>query len=75
MHRRHLLAAASLGALALLSPLAQAATPLKIGFVYSGPVSDVGWTHQHDLGRKLIEKEYGARIQTVFVENRPTPYA
>jgi basic membrane protein A len=74
MHRRHLLAV-SLSALALTlslhSPLAHAAAPLKIGFIYPGPVADMGWTFQHDLGRKLIEKEYGTRIQTVFVENVP----
>ena len=76
MKRRQWLQAASLGAVAPLSVLpsfsARAAnTPLKIGFVYSGPVSNVGWTYQHDLGRKLIEKEFGPRIQTVFVENVP----
>ena len=76
MKRRQWLQAASLGAIApasLFTPLlARAATtPLKIGFVYPGPVSNVGWTYQHDLGRKLIEKEFGARIQTVFVENVP----
>lgn len=70
MHRRHLLAW-GLSALLLLSPAAHAAPPLKIGFIYPGPVGDVGWTHQHDLGRKLIEKEFGARIQTTFVENVP----
>src|SRR4051812_31967871 len=45
--------------------------PLKIGFVYSGPVADVGWTHQHDEARKAVEKEFGAKIKTVFVENVP----
>jgi simple sugar transport system substrate-binding protein len=45
--------------------------PLKIGFVYSGPVADVGWTHQHDEARKAVDKEFGAKIKTVFVENVP----
>ncbi|TAK83266.1 MAG: BMP family ABC transporter substrate-binding protein [Aquabacterium sp.] len=76
MQRRQLLQAAGLGLvspLASLVPgLARAATdPLKIGFVYSGPVADVGWTYQHDLGRKLVEKEFGPRVKTVFVENVP----
>ena len=53
-------------------PSAHAASgPLKIGFIYPGPVANVGWTFQHELGRKLIEKEFGPRIQTVFVENVP----
>jgi len=44
---------------------------LKIGFIYSGPVSDVGWTYQHDLGRKMVEKEFGTKVETVFVESVP----
>lgn len=52
-------------------PSAHAAEPLKIGFIYPGPISNVGWTFQHELGRKLIEKQFGPRIQTVYVENVP----
>jgi basic membrane protein A len=49
----------------------RASQALKIGFIYSGPIGDVGWTHQHDLGRKFIEKEFGSKIETVFVESVP----
>jgi basic membrane lipoprotein Med (substrate-binding protein (PBP1-ABC) superfamily) len=49
----------------------ESAEPLKIGFVYSGPVADVGWTHQHDVTRKELEKEFGSKIKTVYVENMP----
>lgn len=42
--------------------------PLKIGFVYVGPVGDAGWTYQHDLGRQAVERAYGARVQTTYVE-------
>lgn len=42
--------------------------PLKIGFVYVGPVGDAGWTYQHDLGRKAVEEAYGDRLQTTYVE-------
>ena len=45
------------------------AGPLKIGFVYVGPVGDAGWTYAHDLGRKAIEKEFGDKVKTTFVEN------
>jgi simple sugar transport system substrate-binding protein len=45
--------------------------PLKIAFAYVGPVGDGGWTFAHDRGRKALEKEFGARIQTSFVENVP----
>ncbi|WP_028603572.1 BMP family ABC transporter substrate-binding protein [Ottowia thiooxydans] len=43
--------------------------PLKIGFVYVGPVGDGGWTFAHDNARKALEKEFGDRISTTFVEN------
>lgn len=73
MSRRRLLAASLALTCALLGGLSpvRAAEPLKIGFVYSGPIGDVGWTYQHELGRKLIEKTYGDKIKTVFVENVP----
>lgn len=45
--------------------------PLKIAFAYVGPVGDGGWTFAHDNGRKAIEKEFGDKIQTSFVENVP----
>ncbi|GAA4019290.1 BMP family ABC transporter substrate-binding protein [Actimicrobium antarcticum] len=46
-----------------------AAGPLKIGFVYIGPVGDAGWTYAHDLGRKAIEAQFGDKVKTTFVEN------
>ncbi|MEO5844423.1 MAG: BMP family ABC transporter substrate-binding protein [Caldimonas sp.] len=48
-----------------------ASGPLKIAFAYVGPVGDGGWTFAHDNARKAIEKEFGARIQTSYVENVP----
>jgi len=45
--------------------------PLKVGFVYVGPVGDAGWTFAHDLGRKAIEAKFGDKIQTTFVEKVP----
>ena len=32
------------------------AEPLKVAFVYVGPVADFGWSHQHDLGRQAAQK-------------------
>ena len=61
-------------AVALMSgvlPAVQAAEVLKVAFVYLGPVGDGGWTYQHDQGRLAIEKEFGAKIKTTFVENVP----
>lgn len=45
------------------------ADPLKIGFVYVGPVGDHGWTFRHDQGRKAIEKKFGDKVKTTFVES------
>jgi len=75
MDRRTLLVtAAGLAATAALPARAQeaaAAEPLKVGFIYVGPVGDGGWSFQHDLGRKAIEEEYGDRVQTTFIESVP----
>ncbi len=48
-----------------------ASAPLKIAFAYVGPVGDGGWTFAHDNGRKALEKEFGNKIVTSFVENVP----
>ena len=45
--------------------------PLKIAFAYVGPVGDGGWTFAHDNGRKAIDKEFGDKVVTTFVENVP----
>jgi simple sugar transport system substrate-binding protein len=50
---------------------AYAAEPLKVAFVYLGPVGDGGWTWQHDQGRQALEKAMGNKIKTTFVENVP----
>ena len=53
------------------APAPAKAEPLKIGFVYVGPVGDGGWSFAHDNARKAIEKEFGDKISTTFVENVP----
>ena len=45
--------------------------PLKIAFAYVGPVGDGGWSYAHDNGRKALEKEFGDKIETSFVESVP----
>ena len=45
--------------------------PLKIAFAYVGPVGDGGWSFAHDSGRKAIEKEFGDKVVTSFVESVP----
>ena len=45
--------------------------PLKVAFAYVGPVGDGGWTFAHDNGRKAVEKAYGDKVVTSFVEKVP----
>jgi basic membrane protein A and related proteins len=59
-------------ALTILLPAASfSAEPLKVGFVYLGPVTDGGWTQMHDVARKKLEAALGSQIKTTFVENVP----
>ncbi|ARU87274.1 BMP family ABC transporter substrate-binding protein [Pseudomonas sp. M30-35] len=60
---------AALGFSAAMS--ASAADPLKVGFVYIGPIGDHGWTYQHEQGRKMMVEKMGDKIETSFVENVP----
>ena len=45
--------------------------PLKIAFAYIGPVGDGGWSFAHDNARKALEKEFGDKIVTTYVESVP----
>ena len=49
----------------------QAAEPFKVGFVYVGPIGDHGWSYQHDQGRLAVEKHFGDKVETTYVENVP----
>jgi basic membrane protein A and related proteins len=53
------------------APAAAATEPLKVAFAYVGPVGDGGWTFAHDNGRKAVEKEFGDKVKTSFVESVP----
>ena len=50
-------------------PKAPASEPLKAGFVYVSPITEAGWTKQHDEGRKAVEAAMGSKVKTTFVEN------
>lgn len=43
--------------------------PLKVGFIYVGPVGDHGWSYQHDQGRQAIEAALGDKVETTYVES------
>jgi basic membrane protein A and related proteins len=53
------------------APAPAAGTPLPIAFAYVGPVGDGGWSYAHDNARKALEKEFGDKIKTTFVESVP----
>ncbi|TBU84439.1 BMP family ABC transporter substrate-binding protein [Phytopseudomonas dryadis] len=50
---------------------ASAADPLKVGFVYIGPIGDHGWTYQHEQGRQQLMATLGDKVTTSYVENVP----
>ena len=64
--RRILIAAA---ALALALGAASAQQKLKIGFIYVGPIGDMGWSYQHEVARRAIVDEFKDKIDTTFLEN------
>ena len=70
--------AAAVAAACFFSPLSSLAaepsppaskSPVKAAFVYVTPVFEAGWTHQHDQGRKAVEKALGAAVKTTVVDN------
>ena len=63
--------AAPVAASAAAPAAAAKPAPLKVAFAYVGPVGDGGWTFAHDNARKALEKQFGDKIVTSFVENVP----
>ena len=59
----------SLPVLVSTSHAQPAATPLKVAFVYVTPVGQAGWTYQHDLGRREMERALGDAVKTTVVED------
>jgi basic membrane protein A len=75
---RRLTRAATIGLAAtfLLAPAgalpgSAAQQPVKVGFVYVSPIGDAGWSYQHDIGRKQMEKVLAGKVQSSIVENVP----
>jgi len=33
-------------------------TPLKAGFIYVGPIGDLGWSYAHDEARRICEDTF-----------------
>jgi len=43
-------------------------TPLKVGFIYVGPIGDLGWSYAHDEARRICEDTF-PWLETVYVES------
>jgi len=56
-------------AFALASFSAFAADPVKVGFIYVGPIGDHGWTYRHDIGRQQVEEHFGDQVETIYLES------
>src|ERR1700757_4196582 len=67
----NVLAALAIFAIAAATMQTGAAGKLKIGFVYLGPIGDLGWTYQHEVGRRAVVAAFGDRIETTYLENVP----
>ncbi len=71
MKRWNIVAVAALLTLAAATLSSYAAEKLKIGFVYVGPIGDLGYTYQHELGRQALQKALGDKVDTTYLENVP----
>jgi basic membrane protein A and related proteins len=72
MKRRTLLMSGAGTALAAtLGMPVRAQDPLKVGFIYVGPIGDGGWTFQHDQGRLEVEAAFGDAVETIYQETVP----
>lgn len=59
----------AVASLSLLLSLPALADKVKVGFIYVGPVGDHGWTYRHDIGRLDVEKHFGDKVETIYLEN------
>ena len=77
LNRRKLIQAAGAAAtLPLLGRPAFAADPLKVGFIYLGPIDDGGWTTGHEKGRQAMMAALGDKVTSQYIANVPeTPDA
>jgi len=70
-HRLIVVTAAVAFAAAAATFGAPAAEKLKVGFIGVGPIGDLGWTYQHEVGRLAMQKALGDKVDSTFVENVP----
>jgi basic membrane protein A and related proteins len=74
MKRREFLAGTAATGTMLASGVAGpalAAELMKVGFIYLGVPGDGGWTFQHDVARKAMEKHFAGKVETKVIQNVP----
>ncbi|MCG6883818.1 MAG: BMP family ABC transporter substrate-binding protein [Silicimonas sp.] len=49
----------------------QAQEPVKVGFIFVGPIGDGGWTYEHNQGRLAVEEHFGDAVETIYQESVP----
>ncbi|MHA2392609.1 MAG: BMP family ABC transporter substrate-binding protein [Promethearchaeota archaeon] len=54
----------------ILGPGTGTGRTMKAGFIYVGPVGDIGWTHAHDYARQILEDKFDW-LETSYVESVP----
>jgi len=59
----------AVASLSLLLSLPALADKIKVGFIYVGPIGDHGWTYRHDIGRLDVEKHFGDKVETMYMES------
>ena len=67
--KKFMIAAAAAGLAIAAMGGASAQDKLKVGFIYVGPVGDMGYSYQHDVGRKQMEEKFKGKVETSFLEN------
>jgi len=67
--RNFIKTAAAASTLPLMGRAAFADEPLKVGYIYLGPVGDFGWTWAHEKGRKAMVDHFGGKVVADYVEN------
>jgi simple sugar transport system substrate-binding protein len=69
---RRTVVAGLLGSAAVAAIPARAADePMKVAFIYVDPVGDTGWSYEHDLARRELERVLGPAVKTTYVESVP----
>lgn len=71
LSRSLLAAGVALAALGAAFAVQAQEEPLKVAFVYVGPIGDFGWSYRHDQGRLAVEAAFGDKVETTYVESVP----